>query len=117
MIDASITKEYYRQFLRYVGKADLYTALVQPIATSTVTLFTPDFSERIRCTEPDSLFRILELSGLTSSLGDTGQATFYQKTNLEHKLNTDQIQSVHHNGDLLQVWQKTIRPTTTKLIG
>ena len=117
MIDASITKEYYRQFLRYVGKADIYTELVQPMATSTVTLFTPDFSERIRCTEPDSLFRILELSGLTSSLGDTGQATFYQKANLELKLNTDQIQSVHHNGDLLQVWQKTIRPTTTKLIG
>jgi len=55
MIDAFITKEYYRQFLKYVGKEEVYTELVRPTATSIVTLFTPilvrgpDVRNRILC--------------------------------------------------------------------
>ena len=120
MIDASITKEYYRQFLQYVDKEDVYTELVQPMATGMVTLCTSDFNEKVRGMEADFLFRILELSLLTNSSEDTGTATFYQKLmaiNFEQELSADQIQSVRHNGHLLQVWQKIIRPSTTKLIG
>ena len=140
MIDASITKEYYRQFLQYVGQEEVYTQLVQPMATSIVTLFTPDFSEMARCMEPDSLFQVLECTLWDYPPENTGQATFCQKAMLFEKLittlfsqplNAEQLQGLRgqpdllpllekkaeYLRDLLRLWQNTIRPSATKLIG
>ena len=139
MIDAFITKEYYRQFLKYVGKEEVYTELVRPMATSIVTLFTPHFSERARCTEPDSLFQVLECTLWDYPPENTGQATFCQKAILFEKLittvssqplNAEQLQWLRSQpdlllslkkmseylGDLSRLWQKTIRPTAINLI-
>ena len=112
MIDAFITKEYYRQFLEYVGKEEVYTQLVQPMATSIVTLFTPHFSERARCTEPDSLFQVLECTLWDYPPENTGQATFCQKaiklitTVSSQPLNAEQLQWLRGQPDLLPFLKK-----------
>ena len=78
MLDASITKEYYSQFLRYLGKEHLYTDLIRPVATVIVPPAVDDFSE---------------LPPLANSSRDTGQTTVFQKSmaiELEHGLNAEQ---------------------------
>ena len=115
IIDASITKEYYRQFLQYVGQEEVYTQLVQPMATSIVTLFTHDFSDRARCMEPDSLFQVLESTLWDCPPENTRPATFCQTATLFEKLittlfsqplNAEQIQWLRGQPDLLPSLKK-----------
>ena len=115
IIDVSITKEYYRQFLQYVGQEEVYTQLVQPMATSIVTLFTPDFSEMARCMEPDSLFQVLESTLWDCPAENTGPATFCQTATLFEKLittlfsqplNAEQLQWLRGQPDLLPSLKK-----------
>ena len=104
MLDASITKEYYSQFLRYLGKEDIYTELIRPAATGIVPPAGDDFSEQ---------------PPLANSSQDTGQATVFQKSmaiELEHGLNAEQTGTLPPNVELFRVWREIIRPTATKLI-
>ena len=103
MLDASITKEYYSQFLRYLGKEDIYTELIRPAATGIVPPAGDDFSEQ---------------PPLANSSQDTGQATVFQKSmaiELEHGLNAEQTGTLPPNVELFRVWREIVRPTATKL--
>ena len=102
MLDASITREYFVQFLQYMGEEDIYTELIRPAATGIVPPAVDDFSE---------------LPPLANSSRDTGQATLFQKSmtiELEHGLNAEQTGTLPHNVELFRVWREIIRPTATK---
>ena len=119
VIDATISKEYYRRFLQYINKDDVYTELVQPIAKSIVNLFTPDLTDQVRSIEPDTLFQILKFSILQVSPEGTGHSTFYERlmaTEFDHELTEDQISSVQYDYYLLQVLHKNIRPIAIELV-
>ena len=117
MLDASITKEYYSQFLRYLGKEDIYTKLIRPVATVIVPPAVDDFSELPPDKKPDYPSHILQFPPLANSSRDTGQATVFQKSmaiELEHWLNAEQTGTLPHNVELFRVWREIIRPTATK---
>ena len=106
MLDASITKEYYSQFLRYLGKEHLYTELIRPVATVIVPPAVDDSSELPRDKTPDFSSQILQFNPLANSSQDTGQATLFQKSmtiELEHELNTEQTGTLPHNVELFRV--------------
>ena len=88
MLDASITKEYYSQFLRYLGKEDMYTELIRPAATGIVPPAVDDFSE---------------LPPLANSSRDTGQATVFQKS---MTIELEQTGTLPPNVELFRVWRE-----------
>ena len=80
MLDASITREYLVQFLKYMGKEDIYTELIRPAATGIVPPAVDDFSELPPDKNPDFPSQILQFPPLANSSQDTGQATVFQNS-------------------------------------
>ena len=119
ILDASITREYFVQFLQYMGEEDIYTELIRPVATVIVPPAVDDFSELPSDKKPDFPSQILRFNPLANSSRDTGQATLFQKSTtieLEQGLNAEQTGTLPPNVDLFRAWREIVRPTATKLI-